>query len=49
MFVPFYTTKTGGSGIGLSLSRYIIRLHGGNLLARRTADGFTSFVIELPL
>lgn len=49
MFVPFYTTKTGGSGVGLSLSRYIIRLHGGNLLSRRTADGFTSFVIELPL
>ena len=31
IFVPFFTTKEAGSGIGLSLSRYIMRLHGGNL------------------
>lgn len=31
IFVPFFTTKDSGSGIGLSLSRYIMRLHGGNL------------------
>jgi two-component system nitrogen regulation sensor histidine kinase NtrY len=31
IFVPFFTTKESGSGIGLSLSRYIMRLHGGNL------------------
>lgn len=31
IFVPFFTTKETGSGIGLSLSRYIMRLHGGNL------------------
>lgn len=31
IFVPFYTTKIDGSGIGLSLSRQIIRKHGGNL------------------
>ena len=39
IFVPFFTTKDGGSGIGLSLSRYIMRLHGGNLRYRPHADG----------
>jgi signal transduction histidine kinase len=31
IFVPFFSTKAGGSGIGLSLSRQIMRLHGGTL------------------
>jgi len=31
VFVPFFSTKAGGSGIGLSLSRQIMRLHGGTL------------------
>ena len=31
IFIPFFTTKKGGSGIGLSLSRQIIRAHKGNL------------------
>jgi signal transduction histidine kinase len=29
VFVPFFTTKENGSGIGLSLSRQIMKLHGG--------------------
>ena len=31
IFIPFFTTKESGSGIGLSLSRQIMLLHGGNL------------------
>ena len=34
IFVPFFTTKEEGSGIGLSLSRQIMRLHGGSLNVR---------------
>ena len=31
IFVPFYTTKPKGSGIGLSLARQVMRMHGGNI------------------
>ena len=31
IFVPFYTTKPQGSGIGLSLARQVLRMHGGNI------------------
>lgn len=34
IFVPFFTTRENGSGIGLSLSRQIMRLHGGSLQVR---------------
>ena len=45
IFIPFFTTKEGGSGIGLSLSRYIMRLHGGNLRYLPGAEG-AAFVLE---
>lgn len=45
IFIPFFSTKEGGSGIGLSLSRYIMRLHGGNLRYRPSIGGST-FVME---
>ena len=34
IFIPFFTTRDNGSGIGLSLSRQILRLHGGSLKVR---------------
>lgn len=42
IFVPFFTTKESGTGIGLSISRYIMRLHGGNL-KYHVSDGWTIF------
>ena len=39
LFVPFFTTKPGGTGIGLVLSRQIAEAHGGSLMLRDRADG----------
>ena len=46
IFVPFYTTKPDGTGIGLSLSRQIMRLHGGNLRLVRSDAEETVFALE---
>ena len=46
VFVPFYTTKSDGSGIGLSLARQIVQLHKGEL-SFQTSDTGTSFFIKL--
>lgn len=41
IFVPFFTTKSDGSGIGLSVSRQIMKMSGGNIsLCRVPADGY---------
>jgi len=47
-FVPFFTTKDGGSGIGLTLARQIALSHGGRLEHRRGSDGGASFQLSLP-
>jgi C4-dicarboxylate-specific signal transduction histidine kinase len=41
IFVPFFTTKRDGSGIGLSLSRQIMTAHGGDISVQTGADGTT--------
>lgn len=46
ILVPFYTTRKGGSGIGLSLARQIMRLHRGDLLVRSTLDVETRFTMR---
>lgn len=46
IFIPFFTTKQGGSGIGLSLCRQIMRLHGGHISARSEPDVETVFTLR---
>ena len=49
IFIPFFTTKPEGSGIGLSLSRQIMRVTGGSLsLHQDKAQGITTFRIIIP-
>lgn len=43
IFVPFFTTKSEGSGIGLSLSKRVMQLHGGNIQVRSFPDKETFF------
>ena len=45
MFVPFFTTKEEGSGIGLSLSKQMMRLQGGNVSLLPYRDEWTTFVV----
>lgn len=48
IFVPFYTTKVEGSGVGLSVSRQIMNLHGGHLDVSSSSSGAT-FMMIFPL
>lgn len=47
IFIPFFTTKRTGSGIGLSLSQQIIQLHGGQLKVSTEAGKGTTFLVLL--
>lgn len=50
LFVPFFTTKPGGSGIGLVLCRQIAEAHGGSLTLENRADGHGCVArLRLPL
>lgn len=44
IFTPFFTTKANGSGIGLSIAKSIMQLHGGSISCR-SEDGCTEFLL----
>jgi signal transduction histidine kinase len=48
IFVPSYTTKENGSGIGLSISRQIVQLHRGTMEVKSIPEKETTFAIILP-
>jgi PAS domain S-box-containing protein len=49
LFEPFYTTKPGGSGLGLYISHDIVKRHGGRLAVSSEPGRGTTFTVELPL
>ena len=49
LFKPFFTTKPGGSGLGLPTVRKIVLAHGGAIDAQSEAGRGTKFTITLPL
>ncbi len=46
IFVPFFTTKKNGSGIGLSISQEIMKLHNGSITAVSSEESKTCFIVE---
>ena len=48
IFDLFYSTKSGGTGVGLAVTKNIIHAHGGNLEFKELKEG-AEFIIELPL
>ena len=45
MFIPFFSTKKSGTGIGLSLSREIVKMHNGNLLVQTKVGEGSAFTV----
>ena len=49
IFIPFFTTKENGSGIGLSLSRQIVQQHGGTIKVFSESGKGSRFVVQLKI
>ena len=49
IFIPFFTTKASGHGVGLALAHRVITQHGGALTASNAKDGGAVFSVRLPL
>ena len=48
IFEPFFSTKSGGTGLGLTIARRLIESHGGRIAIESDGASWTSFVVELP-
>jgi signal transduction histidine kinase len=49
IFIPFFTTKPKGHGVGLALTHRVITQHGGTLTAANTPEGGAVFTIKIPV
>jgi len=49
IFIPFFTTKSRGHGIGLALAHRVITEHGGTLTESNATTGGAVFSIRLPI
>ncbi len=49
LFDAFFTTRSEGMGMGLSISRSIVEAHGGNIAAVNRPEGGASFTVSLPV
>jgi signal transduction histidine kinase len=47
IFIPFFTTKSHGHGVGLALAHRVITEHGGTLLATNAAEGGAAFIVRM--
>lgn len=49
IYEPFFTTKPGGTGLGLSVCRTLVKLHGGEIRARPGEKGGALFTVVMPV
>lgn len=49
VFIPFFTTKSKGHGVGLALAYRVITQHGGTLIVNNASEGGAIFTIRLPV